>query len=148
MTFGLIQAGQHGWASFGALAPLMVGLAVIVAFFLWEHLLGQRPGGQPLVDLSLFRSPSFTWGVILFAVLTLALIGLLFTMPQYFQGVVGTSPEGSGVRLLPAVGGMLLGLLPAARIAKAIGAKLTASAGFLVLGIRTRSRDYDHTLIG
>ena len=68
VTFGLIQAGQHGWASFGALAPLIVGLAVIVSFFLWEHLLGQRPGGQPLVDLSLFRSPSFTWGVILFAV--------------------------------------------------------------------------------
>ena len=135
VTYGLIQAGQHGWASPGALAPLMVGLAVIAAFFLWEHLLEQRPGGQPLVDLSLFRSPSFTWGVILFAVLTLALIGLLFTMPQYFQGVVGTSPEQSGIRLLPAVGGMLLGLLPAARIAKAIGAKLTASAGFLVLGI-------------
>ncbi len=135
VTYGLIQAGQHGWASPGALAPLIVGLAVIVAFFLWERLLEQRPGGQPLIDLSLFRSRSFTWGVILFAVLTLALIGLLFTMPQYFQGVMGTSPEGSGVRLLPAVGGMLLGLLPSARIAKAIGTKLTASAGFLVLGI-------------
>ena len=54
-------------------------------------------------------------------------------MPQYFQGVMGTSPEGSGVRLLPAVGGMLVGLLPAARLAKAIGAKLAAAAGFLVL---------------
>ena len=135
VTYGLIEAGQHGWSSLGALVPLFAGLLVIVAFFLWEHLLEQRPGGQPLLDLSLFHSPSFTWGVILFAVLTLALIGLLFTMPQYFQGVMGTSPEGSGVRLLPAVGGMLLGLLPSARLAKAIGAKLTASAGFLVLGI-------------
>ncbi len=116
------------------LIPLVGGLAVIVAFFWWEGFLGRRPGGQPLVDLSLFRSPSFTWGVILFTVLTLALIGLLFTMPQYFQGVVGTNPEGSGVRLLPVVGGMLVGLLPATRIVKAIGAKLAASAGFLVLG--------------
>ena len=135
VTYGLIEAGQHGWSSLGALVPLFAGLLVIVAFFLWEHLLERRPGGQPLLDLSLFHSPSFTWGVILFAVLTLALIGLLFTMPQYFQGVMGTSPEGSGVRLLPAVGGMLLGLLPSARLAKAIGAKLTAAAGFLVLGI-------------
>jgi Na+/melibiose symporter-like transporter len=135
VTYGLIEAGQHGWSSLGALVPLFVGLLVIVAFFVWEHLLEQRLDGEPLIDLSLFRSRSFTWGVILFAVLTLALIGLLFTMPQYFQGVMGTSPEGSGVRLLPAVGGMLLGLLPSARLAKVIGAKLTASAGFLVLGI-------------
>src|SRR5208283_389466 len=110
VTYGLIEAGEHGWSSLGALVPLLVGAAVIGAFFAWEHLLERRPGGQPLVDLSLFRSPSFTWGVILFAVLTVALIGLLFTMPQYFQGVMGSDPEGSGVRLLPAVGGMLLGL--------------------------------------
>ena len=102
--------------------PLFVGVALIAAFFAWEHVLEHKPGGQPLVDLSLFRSPSFTWGVILSAVLTLALIGLLFTMPQYFQGVMGTDPEGSGVRLLPAVGGILLGLIPPARVAKAIGA--------------------------
>ena len=134
VTYGLIEAGEHGWGSVGALAPL-AGVGAIVAFFVWERLLEHEPGGQPLVDLSLFRSRSFTWGVILFAVLTLALIGLLFAMPQYFQGVVGTSPEGSGVRLLPVVGGMLVGLLPAARIAKAVGVKHTVAAGFLLLGI-------------
>ena len=135
VTYGLIEAGEHGWTSVGALTPLFGGLALIVAFFFWEHVLEERPGGQPLVDLSLFRSPSFTWGVILFAVLTLALIGLLFTMPQYFQGVLGTNPEGSGIRLLPAVGGMLVGVLPAARVAKVIGAKLAVAAGFLVLAV-------------
>lgn len=134
-TYGFIRAGEHGWGSPGALVPILVGLGVVVAFFFWERLLGRRRGGQPLVDLSLFRSPSFTWGVILFTVLTLALIGLLFTMPQYFQGVLGTSPEGSGVRLLPIVGGMLVGLLPAARCAKAIGAKLTVAGGFLILAV-------------
>ena len=133
LTYGLIQAGQHGWTSVGALVPLAVGLVVIGAFFSWEHVLGLRPGGQPLIDLTLFGSAAFTWGVILFAILTLALIGLLFTMPQYFQGVTGASPEGSGVRLLPVVGGMLVGLLPAARLVKAVGAKFAAAAGFAVL---------------
>jgi EmrB/QacA subfamily drug resistance transporter len=134
VTYGLVQAGQHGWVSAGALVPLIAGLVVVVAFFLWEDFLGQRPDGQPLIDLRLFGSPSFTWGVILFTVLTLALIGLLFIMPQYFQGVVGTTPEGSGVRLLPVVGGMLVGLIVATRLVKAVGAKFAASAGFLVLG--------------
>ena len=134
VTYGLIQAGQRGWGSVGALVPLLIGLTAVGVFLWWEHLLERRPGGQPLVDLSLFRSPSFTWGVILFAVLTLALVGLLFTMPQYFQAVMGTSPEGSGLRLMPVVGGMLVGLVPAARLVKAIGAKFAAAAGFVVLG--------------
>jgi len=133
VTFGFIEAGQHGWGSAGAIGPLLAGLGVIVAFFYWERWLLRRPGGHPLVDLSLFRSGSFTWGVILFTVLTLALVGLLFTMPQYFQGVMGTSPEGSGIRLLPAVGGLMAGLLPAAWLAKVIGPKITIAVGFLVL---------------
>jgi MFS transporter, DHA2 family, multidrug resistance protein len=134
VTFGFIQAGQHGWGSASALAWIVAGLAVIVGFFSWERAVERRPGGQPLVDLRLFASRSFTWGVILFAVLTLALIGLLFTMPQYFQGVIGTSPEGSGVRLLPLVGGLLLGLAPAVWLARTIGAKLAAAIGFAVVG--------------
>ena len=135
LTYGFIEAGQHGWGSPGALAPMLVGLAVIVAFFAWERALDRRPGGQPLLDLALFRSPSFTWGVVLFAVLTLALVGLLFTMPQYFQAVMGTNAEGSGIRLLPVVGGLIVGLLPAAVIAKRIGAKLTVAAGFAVVAV-------------
>jgi MFS transporter, DHA2 family, multidrug resistance protein len=134
LTYGFIEAGQRSWGSPPALAAMVVGAAVIAAFFVWERLLDRRPRGQPLVDLSLFRSASFTWGVILFAVLTLALVGLLFTMPQYFQGVMGTTAEGSGIRLLPAVGGLIVGLLPAAKIAKRLGAKVTVAAGFAVVG--------------
>jgi len=64
---------------------MLAGLAVIAGFFGWERALVRR-GGQPLLDLALFRSAAFTWGVILVPVLILALVGLLFTMPQYFQG--------------------------------------------------------------
>src|ERR1019366_4201001 len=135
LTYGFIEAGQHGWGSAGTIFWLLAGLALIVAFFFWERLLDRRPGGQPLLDLRLFGSPSFTWGVILYAVLTVALVGLLFEMPQYFQGVMGTSAEGSGVRLLPVVGGLLAGLAPAAGIAKAVGAQLAAAVGFAGVGI-------------
>jgi len=135
LTYGFIEAGQNGWSSPTALALIAVGLVVLVAFFGWERSFDRRPGGTPLLDLTLFRSASFTWGVVLFAVLTLPLVGLLFTMPQYFQGVVGTSAEGSGVRLLPVVGGLLVGVLPAAWAAKRIGAKLVVAAGFAVLAV-------------
>jgi fucose permease len=44
---------------------------------------------------------------------------------------------GSGLRLLPLVGGVLIGAVPAALIAKRVGAKLAVAAGFglLVVGL-------------
>ena len=107
---------------------------LLVAFFLWECWLGRRPGGQPLIDLALFRSASFTWGVILLAILVLAMIGVLFTMPQYFQGVLGTDAQGSGIRLLPLIGGLVVGAVPADRIARVLGAKVTVAMGFARAG--------------
>jgi MFS transporter, DHA2 family, multidrug resistance protein len=133
MTYGLIQAGQNGWGDARALVPLIAGFVVLVGFFLWEHWLGLRPGGQPLVDLALFRSASFTWGVILVATAVLAMIGVLFTLPQFFQGVLGTDAMGSGVRLLPLIGGLIVGAIPADRIARVVGAKITVALGFALL---------------
>jgi MFS transporter, DHA2 family, multidrug resistance protein len=143
VTYGLIEAGQHGWSSSRGLVPMLGGLALLLVFFGWERRLSRQPGRQPLVDPALFRSASFTWGVTLQAVAILALIGVLFTMPQYFQAVLGTNAMGSGLRLLPLIGGLIAGALPADRIARLVGAKLTVAAGFvllaagLLLGART-----------
>ena len=133
LIYGLIEAGQHGWGDAVALASIAGGVAILVAFFAWERRLGRRPGGQPLVDLALFRSRSYTWGVILAAVAMLALIGVLFTLPQYFQGVLGTNAMGSGLRLLPLIGALVLGAVPAARIARLLGAKIVVALGFALL---------------
>jgi MFS transporter, DHA2 family, multidrug resistance protein len=133
VTYGLIEAGRNGWSDAGALIWMIAGLVVLVGFFLWEQRLGRRPGGQPLVDLTLFRSAAFTWGVILAATAILAMIGVLFTMPQYFQGVLGTDAMGSGVRLLPLIGGLVVGAVPADRLARVVGAKITVALGFALL---------------
>jgi DHA2 family multidrug resistance protein-like MFS transporter len=133
LTYGMIQAGQHGWGTVGAVVPMLAGLAVLAGFVGWERRLSARPDGQPLVDLALFGSRSFTWGVTLAAVGILAMVGVLFTMPQYFQGVLGTTAMGSGLRLLPLIGGLVVGAVPADRIAARVGPKVTVALGFLLL---------------
>jgi len=133
VTYGLIKAGQDGWGNLGALALMAAGLVLLLGFFAWERRLTRQPGGQPLIDLSLFASPSFTWGVVLAVVPILAILGILFTMPQYFQGVLGTSAMGSGLRLLPLVAGLMIGALPAARAVQVVGAKVAVAAGFVLL---------------
>jgi DHA2 family multidrug resistance protein-like MFS transporter len=132
VTYGLIEAGSKGWSDPAALALIAAGLLVLAGFAGWERRLASR-GGQPLVDPALFRSASFTSGAVLGGVAGLGMIGLLFTMPQYFQAVRGADAFGSGIRLLPLVGGLIAGALPASALAKAIGAKLTVTLGFVLL---------------
>jgi EmrB/QacA subfamily drug resistance transporter len=132
VTYGLIELGRNGWTNPPSLAVLAAGILVVVAFFMWERYLTVRPGGRPLIDLSLLQSRGFTWGVILAALGGLALIGLVFTLPQYSQGVLGLDPQGSGVRLLPLILGLVVGAVPADRLAGRIGPKVTVATGFAI----------------
>jgi EmrB/QacA subfamily drug resistance transporter len=133
LTYGLIKAGQDGWSNDYALAMMVGGVALLVGFFAWERRLTRRPAGQPLIDLTLFSSASFTWGVILSMFPIVAMLGVLFTMPQYFQGVLGTTAMGSGLRLLPLVAGLIVGAVPAAKVVQLVGAKVAVAAGFVLL---------------
>ena len=132
VTCGLIRAGQDGWGDPAALALMAAGLAVLAGFAVRERRLGRR-GGSPLIDPGLFRSASFTWGAVLGGVAGLAMIGVLFAMPQYFQAVQGASALGSGLRLLPLIGGLIAGALPASALARAAGARPAVTLGFSLL---------------
>ena len=64
----------------------------------------------PLVDLDLFGSRGFTWGTVLATLVSFALFGLVFAMPQYFLDVRGLNSMGAGIRMLPMIGGLAVGL--------------------------------------
>ena len=132
LTYGLIQAGQDGWSDAGALALMIAGVALLAGFLAWERRLTRRPGGQPLIDLSLFGSASFTWGVILAVVPIMAMLGILFTMPQYFRACSARTPWAGPAAAAP---GRRAGRrsLSAARIVRLVGAKVAVTAGFALL---------------
>ena len=135
VVYGVIRAGQRGWGDPVALAVMAAGALVLVGFGLWERRLGRRPDGQPLIDPDLFGSTSFTWGTILAAVGVFALFGVLFTAPQYFQAILGTDAMGSGLRLLPLIGGLAVGASLADRIAARVGPRITVASGFALLAV-------------
>jgi hypothetical protein len=95
----------------------------------------QRRTDYPLVDLSLFGSASFTWGAVLATLVSFALFGLFFTLPQYFQAIGGANSLGTGLRLLPIIGGLLVGARVSARMAPRAGAKATVATGFGLIAV-------------
>ncbi len=131
LTYGFIKAGQDGWTDAAALGTIAAGVAVLAVLVAWERWLTgrNRPGDggnlrggrwgkvRPLIELRLFRSAAFTWGTILATLVSFAMFGIFFAMPLYFQEVRGVNAMGSGLRLLPMVGGMVIGLVASTRLA-------------------------------
>ncbi|WP_256726747.1 DHA2 family efflux MFS transporter permease subunit [Streptomyces acidiscabies] len=129
LTYGVIRGGDAGWTDATTLASMVAGLVALVAFVMWE-----KRTLDPLVDLSLFKSARFNSGTMLGTVINFTMFGVLFTMPQYYQAILGTDAMGSGFRLLPMVGGLLVGVTVANKVAKALGPKTSVGIGFALLG--------------
>jgi MFS family permease len=125
LTYGVIRAGDDGWSEPAAVSTMAAGVVVLGLFVLWEWVvtartaraparggragpdLAQRPRVAllPLVDLGLFRSAGFTSGTGLATMVSFALFGLTFAIPQYLLDVKGYDSLASGIRMLPLNGG-------------------------------------------
>ncbi|HEY2794180.1 MAG TPA: MFS transporter, partial [Micromonosporaceae bacterium] len=134
LTYGVIRAGDAGWHDPAALGAMLAGAVILTGFALWQRTLRSR-NGQPLVDTSLFASRGFLWGSILATLATFAMFGVLFTMPQFFQAVAGTDALGTGLRLLPVIGGLLVGSRIADKLTARFGPGPVIGAGYAVLAL-------------
>lgn len=142
LVYGFAEAGTRGWGSAVVLAALLAGALLLLVFALWQRRLTRGlPAGpestrarEPLVDIGLFRNPDYVWGTVLAFLCSLVMIGVVFTLPQYFQAVLGVDSIGSGLRLLPLLGGLAVGAIGAEPLTKTIGAKVVLVGGFAVLG--------------
>jgi len=130
LTYGCILAGDHGWGDAWVLACLVGGVLLLVIF-----LIRQRATRHPLVELRLFTDRDFRTGTLLAVLATFGFFGLLFTLPQYFAAVQGTDAFGTGLRLLPMIGGLVLGTRVSDRISGRFGTRIALSIGFVVLAV-------------
>ncbi len=148
LTYGIIRAGQDGWSDRTAIITMVAGAVALAVFVAWERAVTRRPGGQPLIDLALFRSAGFTWGTALSTMVQFALFGITFAMPQFFLEVRGLDSLASGLRMLPLIGGLALGLGVGQRLQSPrkgrdgapgrgplAGTKTLVSAGFAIMAV-------------
>ncbi|WP_019932948.1 MFS transporter [Nocardia sp. BMG111209] len=127
LTYGFIRLGQ-GWGDGLGWSTVAAGVAVLAGFVAW-----QRRTEHPLIDLALFRNRGFAWGTGHMIVINFAMFGLFFTVPQYFQAVLGVDALGSGLRLLPLIAGLLIGTRATDRLLPRIGLRAVLPLGFVIL---------------
>jgi DHA2 family lincomycin resistance protein-like MFS transporter len=111
LIYGLSLIGGEGSSAGQSSAPMWISLAVgVVALvlFVLRQLVLQRTD-RALLDLRTLRARTFTIAIVVMAISTAALFGTVIVLPIYLQQVLGLSPLGTGLLLLP--GGLLMGLL-------------------------------------
>ncbi|PRZ43199.1 EmrB/QacA subfamily drug resistance transporter [Antricoccus suffuscus] len=143
-TFGMIEGPARGWSDGVVVGSLIIGIALLVAFFVWER---RVQGVEPVFDARLWSDRSFRWGSIGATVASLAFFGLMFVVPQYLRAVLGADALGTGLRTLPMVAGLIAGMRGSMKLTDRFGGRIVGAAGFAVtavglfLGTTTRLGD-------
>jgi DHA2 family multidrug resistance protein-like MFS transporter len=133
IAFGIIRGGERGWGDWSCWLPLAAGAVLLVLLVAWERRVGRT--GESLIDLNLFRSRGFTWGTILSTLVGFAMFGLMFFLPLYYQAVQGSNTLGSGLKLLPMIGGLLVGASVAGKLPPTRGVRAVPTTGFVLMAV-------------
>ena len=126
LVYGIIEEPVHGWAHLQVAGPIIGGLLLILAFVVWQ--LRTR---APLVDLNLFKNRRFSLGTLAFTIVGFAMTGVMFVLTPYLQVVQGNDAQGTGLRLLPMIGAMMVGAISTDWLAKRVGSKVMIASGFV-----------------
>ena len=104
LIWGIIQAGADwGWGDIKTWGCLIGALLLFLVFAFWETRVK-----EPLVPLGMFRSVPLSAGVVLMVLMAFAIMGGLFFVTFYLQGVKGLGPIDAGLRLLPLTAMMIV----------------------------------------
>lgn len=122
----LNEAGRIGWAEAPIFAGVGLTLVASAAFILRERL-----ARQPVLPLSLLRSPAMSGGAIIGLLFNFAFYGMVFTASLYFQHVRGYSALLTGAALFPAVAMTMFASVLSARLARRTGHRPLVLSGML-----------------
>jgi EmrB/QacA subfamily drug resistance transporter len=148
LVFGFIESSTYGWfkakdtfsffghaLSFGSLSItpvfVLIGLVILGVFALYENRLTKQ-GRIPLVSLKLFKNKQFVGAALVTAMLSLGQAGISFSIPVYFQSVLGLDPLHTGIALIPMSIVILIAAPLSAYLSKHIYPKYIVQIGIMI----------------
>ncbi|MCX5208837.1 MFS transporter [Kitasatospora sp. NBC_00240] len=129
LVYTVIEAPTRGWSAPATTAGFAAAGVLTVAFVLVE-----RRRRQPMIDLTLFRTPAFSAASGSVTVAFFALFGFIFLVTQYFQFIRGYGTLATGVRILPVALTIALGSLGGVALVARAGTRAVVTTGLLLLG--------------
>jgi EmrB/QacA subfamily drug resistance transporter len=128
LVYAIIEAPTRGWGD-----PLVLGMLTASVLLIAALVLRERRVRRPMLDMTLLTHRGFLFNTVAATLVNFILSGLLFVLPPFLQAVLGHDALGTGVRLLPMMGGLLVASRLAPKVVARFGARATVSAGLVVL---------------
>ncbi|MFI6640100.1 MFS transporter [Streptomyces sp. NPDC050504] len=131
LVYGIIRGGELAdFTAPSVLLPSLGGLAVLVAFVLYE-----KRAEHPALDVSYFKKPAFSAAVAAIALVFFALMGVTFFSAFYLQSVRGHSALESGLLILPLAVAQMVFAPRTRLVVERFGARAVCTAGMLAVAL-------------
>ncbi|GIP23357.1 MDR family MFS transporter [Paenibacillus sp. J22TS3] len=129
IIYGLTKvSSDYGFFQSSVIIPIVIGLLFLMVFCLYVL----RKSHNPVIDIRIFKSTSFTASSCLLFLSGLSSYGGMLLLPLYYQQVRGESVLASGLLLIPQGIGMLLTRSLAGKLTDTIGSRWIVLCGTLL----------------
>jgi EmrB/QacA subfamily drug resistance transporter len=130
LVFALIRGNDEGWGSAKIVALLVAGALLLVAFVAAE-----RRQDQPLLDLRLFRIPTFTGAQIVAFSIHASIFSMFLYITLYMQNILGYTPLEAGIRFLPVSVLSFVAAPIAGKLSERYPVRVFLTAGLALIGL-------------
>ena len=130
LTYALIEANSKGWTSAEILSLFAAAVVGFAAFILVEK--RQR---APMLDISLFRNPTFAGANSTMLLVALSMFGVFFFVSLFVQNILHYSPVRAGAAFLPMTLCIILFAPVAGKLSDRIGSRWLMGAGLGMVSV-------------
>ena len=129
-VFAIIAIPSSGWTDPVVIASFAIAIVTFIAFGAWE-----RHVDDPMLDVRIFANPRFSAASLSIALVFFSLMGALFFLTQYLQGVLGLSAFETGLRFIPIALGVIIAAPFSANATSRFGARVVTAGGLFVVAL-------------
>ncbi|GHJ35322.1 MFS transporter [Streptomyces sp. TS71-3] len=128
LVYGITEAPSRGVAD-----PLVLGAVAAAVALVAALVRRDRRARRPMLDVALLADRGFLLNTLAATLVMFVLSGLMFVLTPYLQAVLRYDAFGTGLRMLPLMGGMIVAAKGAQPLVARFGARGVMSAGLTVL---------------